>query len=48
MKQKYMSPPIDHHHQQQQQQQQHPMYPNQPTKGGPILHNSAGNRKIEV
>jgi hypothetical protein len=38
MKQKYMSPPIDH------QQQQHPMYPNQSTPGGPVLHNNAGNR----
>ncbi len=44
MKQKYMSPPIDHHH----QQQQHPMYPNQPTTGGPLLHNSAGNRRIDA
>ncbi len=46
MKQKYMNSPIDHP--QQQQQQQHSMYSNQPTAGGPILHNSAGNRKIDV
>jgi hypothetical protein len=41
MKQKYMSPPIDH-------QQQHPMYPNQSTTGAPSLHNNAGNKRVEV
>ena len=41
MKQKYMSPPIDHH-------QQHPMYSNPPTTGGTSLHNNAGNKRIKV
>jgi hypothetical protein len=39
MKQKYMGSPMDH--------QQHPMYPNQPPPGGPMLHNPPGNRKTD-
>lgn len=45
MKQKYMCPPIDHQQPPpppSQQQQQHPMYPNQPGTGGPVLHNNGG------
>ena len=45
MKQKYMNPSMDHH---QQQQQPHPMYPNQPTTSGPMLHNNTGKKTDTV
>ena len=40
MKQKYMSPPIDHQH------QQHPIYHNQPNPGGPPLHANPGRNEL--
>lgn len=50
MKQKYMSPPVDHHQQQQQQQpqpqqSQHSMYPSHPAPGGPPPHNPSSGGK---
>jgi hypothetical protein len=44
VKPKYINPPMDHH----QQQQHHPMYPNPPVTGGPVLHNSAGKKINDV